>query len=291
MWGVAFFGILTVGATAVTLFPGVEYLANTARAGMGYAAKGNGFPFQDIIQFVYPGVVSVFSPLYVGVVGLLLALTALRLPFKQVGFWFGVALFGLVLGFGSRTALFPALYNTLPGLRFFRGQERAVYLVAHSLAILAGIGTAGLIRGEVHRGGLIFRRLLLGTLLLTGVVFVAGSVLWLGWREPFGEEIGTLAFVFMIAVAAYVIGTRFLERVPDGAARPFMLALLALLTFELFSMNMDSDANYDDVPPSEQLAIDPPPLVQPVIPDEGEFFRVDGFRGLMDNYASLIRRV
>lgn len=292
--GVAFFGAITVGATAVTLFPGVEYLAHTARARLDYTAKSNGFPVQDVIQFLYPGVVSLFSPLYVGVLGLMLALTALRLPPRRTAFWFGIVLFGLLLSFGGNTALFPALYNLLPGLRFFRGQERAAYLVAHGLAILAGVGFAGLLHTEVHRGGLLFRRLLLGILLFTGFVFVAVMLLWFGFREPYGDEIGVVTFSALIALAAYAVGTRLLHDAPpsDGSTGASVVPLLPaagvviVVVFDLFSINMNAPSNYDDVPPDAQLSLTAPPLVQPVVPGD-EFFRVDGFRGLTDNYGSL----
>ncbi|MEM6281015.1 MAG: YfhO family protein [Chloroflexota bacterium] len=295
--GVAFFGVLTVAACAVALFPGVEYLAHTARADMGYATKGNGFPFQDVLQMLYPGTVSLFSPLYVGIPGLILALTALRLPRRQVAFWFGVVIFGLLLSFGANAALFPSLYNTVPGLRFFRGQERAAYLVAHSLAILSGIGMAGLIRGEIHRGGLLFRRLLLGAMLFTGGMFVLVTLLWFGFREQYGSVIGPVTFAFFVAVAAYAVGVRLLDNsnAPNVAnsnantskvANSLVAAFVIVLVFDLFSVNMDADSNYDDIRPQDQLAIEPPPLITPVLPED-EVFRVDGFRGLTGNFGSL----
>ena len=46
--------VVTIGVTAVTLFPGIEYLLLTSREELGFAAKGNGFPFRDIAQFVLP---------------------------------------------------------------------------------------------------------------------------------------------------------------------------------------------------------------------------------------------
>jgi hypothetical protein len=284
--GTVLVGVITFGATAVTFIPGVEYLAHTARAGLGYTAKSNGFPIQDIIQFVYPGVVSLFSPLYVGVVGLLLAITALRLPFRRTGFWFVVAGAGLLLSFGGNSAFFPSLYNLLPGLRFFRGQERAAYLVANSLAILAGMGLAGLLRDEVHRGGLLFRRLLLATVMLTGAAFFFVAILWLGFREQYGEVIGPVAFAFIVAAAAYAAGVWLLSQQVKRLMA--VLPLLVVLMFDLFSVNMDANSNYDDIPPAQQLSIAAPPLVQPVQPDsETDVARVDGFRGLTDNYGSL----
>jgi hypothetical protein len=61
--------------------------------------------------------------------------------------------------------------------------------------------------------------------------------------------------------------------------------LIALIVFELFSVNMDT--NLDPIPPQAQLDMTPPPLIAQV-PDTGDApFRVDGFRGLGDNYGSL----
>ena len=61
-----------------------------------------------------------------------------------------------------------------------------------------------------------------------------------------------------------------------------------MIVFELFSTNIDHPANYDSIPFSEQLSLSPPAMVQAVLEDEeGQPFRVDGFRGLRDNYGSL----
>jgi hypothetical protein len=50
---------------------------------------------------------------------------------------------------------------------------------------------------------------------------------------------------------------------------------------------MDRDSNYDPIPPQQQLSITPPPLVAAVVAEEDVPFRVDGYRGLHDNYGSL----
>src|SRR5690606_12469825 len=112
--------------------------------GFGFDDKANGFPIRDIIQLVVPGIVSTWSPLHVGFVGLTLALIALARRLPQSLFWGGVALIGLLWSFGENSAFFAAIYNLLPGLRFFRGQERAAFLVMVSLATLAGLGATAL---------------------------------------------------------------------------------------------------------------------------------------------------
>jgi hypothetical protein len=137
-------GALTVGLAAVALLPGLEYLTRTARTGLSFDDKGGGFPFHDVAQMFVPGVVSLWSPLYAGITGLALALIGLTQRARGGLFWGIVALLALGVSFGGRTPLFHALYYLLPGLSFFRGQERAAYLVANSLAILAGLGVVAL---------------------------------------------------------------------------------------------------------------------------------------------------
>ncbi|MBZ0277324.1 MAG: hypothetical protein K8I60_14360, partial [Anaerolineae bacterium] len=121
--GTALFGVIAGGMAAVQLLPGFEYLGRTARVDFTYDAKGNGFPFQDVIQFIFPGVMSMFSPLYMGIIGLALAVIALWRRLPGTLFWGITALLALGLSFGANSVIFPLLYNLLPGMRFFRGQE------------------------------------------------------------------------------------------------------------------------------------------------------------------------
>src|SRR5262249_41046993 len=150
--GMILIGLIAGGVATVQLLPGFEYLAHTARTGLTYDAKANGFPFKDILQFVFPGQLSLFSPLYISITGLMLVFV---LPWMQRAisgslFWALVALVALAWSFGGNAALYPALYNILPGLRFFRGQERAAFLVVNSLAILAGLIVAQLMDSKIE---------------------------------------------------------------------------------------------------------------------------------------------
>ncbi len=285
--GTILFGAITGGVAAVQLLPGLEYLAHTTRTTLGFDEKGNGFPFQDVAQFIFPGVVSLFSPLYVGIVGLVLALIALwrRLPGSR--FWGIVALVALGLSFGANSALYPALYNMLPGLRFFRGQERAAYLVANGLAILAGLGATHLLTWDWLQDFKATRQIQQGLLglfavcaVITGVVFI----LWLGNREAFGAAITPMGFSLVIAALTFFVLPWLLAN-PQNRLRQWLLA--ALILFELFTVNMDADSNYEPVPPDEQLSMSPPPIVTQVLADADIPYRVDGFRGLHDNYGSL----
>ena len=284
--GTALFGALSFGLAAVQLLPGFEYLTQTTRAGFGYDAKSNGFPLQDVIQFIYPNVVSVFSPLYVGVTGLALALIALWRRVPGAVFWGVVALIALLWSFGGNSVVYPALYNILPGLRFFRGQERAAFLVVNSLAILAGMGAARLIAADPVDRSLAPRlRSMLANAFRAALLIAALMVVaWLGMRDEYAPVIGVFVLSTVMIGALWLILPRAL-----GTTGGHALVLIAsgLLVFELFTINMDADAVYDPIPPDQQIAIEPPPLVAQVLADGDQPFRVDGFRGLTANYGSL----
>jgi hypothetical protein len=285
--GVAIFGLVAFGLSAVQLLPGFEYLGQTTRAGFGYDAKGNGFPFQDVIQFIFPGIVSLWSPLYVGFTGLVLAVIAAWRRVSEARFWAGIAAFALLWSFGANGVLYPLLYNILPGLRYFRGQERAAYLVANSLAILAAFGAVYLARRDIlgdYAAALRIRvnlnRVFVACLGLVALLFA----LWLGNPEGYGGIISPVAFALLMVAAAFLL----IPWLMASERKPIHLWLLPLLiAFELFTVNMDASGTYDPRPPTEQLSMTPPPLVARALADTDVPFRADGFRGLTANYGSL----
>lgn len=284
LFGAALFGLVAFGLAAVQLLPGLEYLPRTARVDFTYDAKGNGFPFQDVIQFLFPGIVSLFSPLYVGIVGLALAGIALWRQVKPALFWGGVALIALALGFGANSAVFPALYNLLPGLRFFRGQERAAYLVANGLAILAGLGLVHLAQWNKETWLIAtknVRRGLIGLVTLCGAGFAVMIQAWIQGTETYLNT----ATLSLFAAVGVLILVWSLMNTPQSLTLHSLL--IGLMVFELFTVNMDAESNYDPVPPIQQLAFTPPSLVSTVLEDSDIPFRVDGYRGLTDNYGSL----
>ncbi|HRL12295.1 MAG TPA: hypothetical protein PKX07_10490 [Aggregatilineales bacterium] len=150
--GTALFGVVSVGVVAVTLLPGLEYLMRTSRSGLGFDAKGGGFPFQDIAQMIFPGVVSLWSPLYFGVIGLPLALAARG---------------------GERGAPLP--HYRVPGHHGDRRRDRPVWRVApapHRRRQLAADGGPALLRDgprlRLHRGPAGHRRPIGGRLGVPG---------------------------------------------------------------------------------------------------------------------------
>lgn len=91
---------------------------------------------------------------YVGVIPLIGAFAAvwawiskrnrgdLPLYMRDVPFWAGVALVGLVLGMGSSTPLYPFLYRHVPTFDMFQAPVRWLLWLVMAMAILGGIGAA-----------------------------------------------------------------------------------------------------------------------------------------------------
>lgn len=308
--GALLFGIIAIGAVAVALLPGLEYLLRTSRSDLGFDAKGNGFPYQDFIQLLFPGIISEWSPLYVGLTGLSLAVigifarlrqtqeTALPVgdipadalvivpeqtvtptPFAEVNFWLAVALFGMALSVGANGAVFHAIYNVLPGMRFFRGQERAAFLFANSMAILAGFGMAALASGRMTLSSLRVRQ---SAAALFGACTAISVTIFAEWlardRSGYDNLIGILTFCVLISGSLLIV-------LPEAAKNGRLTWLIALLVvFELFSINIDN-GNYDSIPPQEQLQ--PNALLDIPLADADRPFRVDGLRVLGGNFGSL----
>ena len=170
LWRVAAFYGLFLALSAAQLLPSLEFAGLSVRANVDYAFVSGGFPLRDTWQMLLPGVVSTFSPLYVGLIPLGLALVGgvlcgrrtatTRRRTKDQGpraerppaardrwaalFFAALAVLALLVSFGNHGFLYPVLYRWAPGWALFRGQERAAYLVAFGLSVLAGYGAAAL---------------------------------------------------------------------------------------------------------------------------------------------------
>jgi hypothetical protein len=90
------FVVVGVGISAAQWLPSLEYMRLSTRSGMSYAHASSGFKLVDALQLVLP----TQSPLYAGVLTLLLALSALVLVrARMVRFWAGLGLVALLLSF------------------------------------------------------------------------------------------------------------------------------------------------------------------------------------------------
>jgi hypothetical protein len=242
-----------------------------------------GFPLIDLIQLLLPGQVSHYSPLYVGVIGLLLAGTAvLHRPQRHTIFWGALTAIALLISLGGNTFLYSPLYLTAPGFSIFRGQERWALAVAFGLAVLTGYGFAQLniegFTGWVRRGA---KYLFFFALLLTLLAFYGLNDT--GW-SPDSPFYGLLEAATLLTILG---GLTWLLFSLSNKIPPKLLAglIMALICLDLFSVNWQTNL-YPQLPEwHTQL----PAAVQAIQTDAaaapGEPFRVYNEFRLYDNYG------
>ncbi len=140
------FLVTGLALAAVQFLPAAEYTLLSIRAEGTYDNMSGGFSLIDVIQFLLPGQVSFYSPLYVGLIGLILAgWVTFTQPSRYTTFWAVVAFITLLISFGVNTFLYSPLYLFTPGFSIFRGQERWAFATAFSLCVLVGYGFASLL--------------------------------------------------------------------------------------------------------------------------------------------------
>jgi hypothetical protein len=264
---------------AVQVLPGLEYTRLTTRSGFGFDQLAGGFPFSDLITLILPNVLSTWSPLYSGIGALILAMTGMWSGVKSARFWVMVAGGALLVSFGGSTIAYQLAYLFAPGFSMFRGQERAAFVIAVCIAILAGIGTASIMRGHVSREIItrLTQRVLIALTVLALVLFIAERTV------PGEQTYAALRwgmFVALIAALAWgVLG--YGSRLAQSALWP--AALISLIVFDIFSVTIHT--NWQPIPASErQLLTD----LIPAVIDDPTLFRVDGRLGLGENYGTMI---
>ncbi len=283
--GVALAGALFLGLSAPQLLPGLEFAQLSVRANVDYAYVSGGFPLQDTWQMLMPGVLTVYSPLYIGVIGLGLAFVAVAAAMlraewrpvvsdgakgegreasdaaqRNVGkvallshrtgvlFFLALALVALLLAYGGNGLLYPLAYRWAPGFDLFRGQERAAFLVTSGLSVLAGYGllAAQLLPVRV-RGWL--ATLYAG--LVIGGVYLFGLLWQLPGRTAIGQERFLLWATLTIGLAT---GLALLLRLPGWSReRTFLIALLAFAN--LFWANFTT--NLSEFSPARKAILAP----------------------------------
>ena len=217
---------IAAGLVAIQLLPSLEFARLSVRADVDYAFLSGGFPVRDTWQMLLPGVLTHFSPLYVGVAAFGMALFGAaggvlqglrRSPAEQTdaagsdpflpygaGYFLALTLFGLLASYGDYGFLYPFLYRLAPGWDLFRGQERAAYLVAFALSMLAGYGLA-----LVPTASPVFRRrhALLYAALITAAVYAFGLLWQLPGRTAVGhwQYLGIATVTLVLAMCLAVV--------------------------------------------------------------------------------------
>lgn len=282
--GAGLFGLIGAGLAAVQLLPGWEYTQLTVRTALSVDALGNGFPIYDLLQMIFPGVLSQWSPLYIGVVALALAVYAVWRRTDGALFWLGLAIVGVILSFGHSTILYDLVYNVVPGFSLFREQERSAFIIAAAASILAGLGTAALQRsserpGEVTPRG--FRVALWGTVAFMAIITLGLFFNRLITPSSDGKSLSLVAFSLLVAVitALFLSGT-FGTTWPPAVS----VGLVGLVVFELFSFGRNNPNV--EVRPAERHLF-PGTLVSAMLADKEGVFRIDGTRLPGQNYGTL----
>ena len=277
--------LLGFGLAAIQLMPGVEYYLLSTRIMDNYREIAHGFPPHDLLHIVLPGSLATWSPLYVGILPLILAILALCLWRREVIFWGFLALLALLLSLGGATFLYPPFYLFVPGFGIFRSQERIAYIFSFAVAILAGYGTLSLIKSlsRAARSRLrAFNRALL--LALVGTIALALLFLygWLGkglaYPKPFGHLLNrTILLGIFVAFSWGIIQLRL-----RGERRRVVLVSLILFAtvFDLFTINWRT--NLQEKNP--EFVCTSQPLLGYILSDSG-IFRVYNDRCLPGNYG------
>jgi hypothetical protein len=269
--GVLLAAVVFLGLSAAQLLPSLEFAQLSVRANVEYAYVSGGFPLQDTWQMLLPGVLTVYSPLYVGVIGLGLAFVAvaaavLRADWRTVVttgddrtvaklrertgviFFGALAVVALLLAYGDNGWLYPLAYRWAPGFDLFRGQERAAFLVAFGLSVLAGYGLlAARLLPVTVRGWLatLYAGLVIGGVYLFGLL----------WQLPGRTAIGQGRFLLLAALAVgLAAGFALLLRLPGWSReRTLLIGLLAFAN--LFWANYTT--NLGEFGPARKVVVAP----------------------------------
>lgn len=153
--------VLGVGITVVQLLPTWELTKYSQRAeGLSLeTASATTWPLETLKLFVDPDAYNLYRtepgyhPLtsttvnimalygYIGLVPLILALLPIVFWRKRFVVIFSILLFlSFLYGFGRSTQFFAILWETIPGLKFFRFPVKILFFIEFCLAILAAFG-------------------------------------------------------------------------------------------------------------------------------------------------------
>jgi len=273
----AIFLLAALGLSAAQWLPSVEFMRLSSRTGLGYADLSNGYQLSDVFQLVLPSQ----SPLYVGIVPCLLAFLALaQSRARTAWFWGGLGLIALLLAFGGNLFFYPLFYMLAPGFQLFRSQERAVFLLSFSLAMLAGYGVDGWLSDSFPR------RLPRLTVALSLGALGLAAMAYVGWLSG-GEVIpsptwwflqqGSYLFLFLAGVSALAFWWS-----RRGSHPGMVVALLALILLDLFTAN--ARRNLDHRLPEELVR--PSPVIEKMRADVSQF-RVSDEGQLVGNFGCL----
>ncbi len=258
-------GLLAVGLSAAQLLPSAEFAGLSVRANVDYAFVAGGFPPQDTWQLLLPAVLTQYSPLYIGVIGLGCAWLGIWFIFSRqsqavtgtvwapspragAAFFLAAAVLALLLSYGGNSFLYPVFYRIAPGWNLFRGQERAAYLVALGLSSLAGYGAlASQVMPQRSRAWWATAY----TAIVIGAVYLFGLL----WQLPGRTAVSQNQFLVIAALTVTLVSVYAVLLRTPGWSRQRWLWLVGLAAANLFVVNMGTNAT--DFDPARKTILAP----------------------------------
>ncbi len=177
----AIVGTGTIAMTAVQLWTGLQAVSEgTRQGGVSYAfAASLSFPPQNFLTMAVPGFFGNLTELpywgadylwemcpFLGLAGLSMAISALFGKSQRRLVWMAMALLLFWIALADNTFLFAILFRYVPGFDHFRCHSKFIFEAVLFLAMLAGLGTDGLLRSargaKVGASALILGALILG---------------------------------------------------------------------------------------------------------------------------------
>jgi hypothetical protein len=266
---VGLLGCVTVGVTAVHLLPGLEYLRLTMRTGLGFDEKAGGFSVQDVTMMLYPS--NTWSPLYFGVIGFGLALIGVFRTGRERWFWLMAVVGAFALSLGGHSAVYHALYNVLPGLSFFRGQERAVLIFVISAAVLIAMGIVRLHEADSAPQKAQILRFWRGYSAFAVGIAVCALLLSRAMPDFDNVFLGRAIFTALMLLGALAVIAWMLKA--SHSNTPLLLAVL--IAFELLTIGIQTNVT-EPIPVNRRGVMLPMETVNYALADEDLAFRVDG---------------
>jgi hypothetical protein len=276
--------------SAVHWLPALEFMRLSVRSSLTYEALAGGLAWRDLAQFLTPDVYTYWSPMYVGILPLALALAGSRGWLVRgsrtrrvaVAFWLCLVLVSLVLSLGGKTFLYRLFYWTVPGFRLFRSQERAIFVTSFALAILSGYGWQWFSAQEMEDRSV---RCLSQVLLALSVVSLAALVLlWRLGDTQAGFERGVWLKPLVLAAGLIWASWALVRWVPRRSLWAAILAL-CLVCVDLSVVNAPRNLS----PGSVESRVYDDEWLEPVLRDES-LYRTANEWGLPGNAGILLRR-
>ncbi len=273
------FGAIGAGLSMIQLLPAAEFTRLSYRVTqLGFEDKANGFLAGQLMQVVWPELFGVWSPLYIGVAGLLLALgTLLRLN-RPYLFWWGVVGLGLFLSMGGNSIVFDFFYNVIPGFSIFRQQERIASVMIFALVVLATSQLDWFYTTDTSHTH--YRLFVYGYVGFLLVAYMGVTVVTLLQNAAESTVTDVFGFTAIVGIG-YAAWVYFMASESRKRLSVHLLPLLLLIVIDLFTIGTRSENYLPDGPENRVELL--PELEGLQVEPTGLRWRVDGAASLQGN--------